>query len=417
MYAIQDVPGKGKGLVATRKIVKGTRILSEAPLLTMTPLENTESPSNEDRRRLRQTVDGLAQDKRDAFFALRNAFPYGSDAEYVGRFRTNALELDFLPTVANYEPPNYGSDSDSEDESDEDDEDSEDDEDKVDVGIFKDASRINHSCENNAHNNWNEKIKRYTIQALRDIEEGEEITINYISYTFCLHTREERQRKLRKRYAFECHCGLCTLPTAESQEHDSYMMEIRENKEIILKSIEDILFDLDDDDDFEDDDVDEDSAGSFDGDEDDPDWEDDDRERRQAVYVLSDIEDAVQSLIFSGFDTALPEAYDMAAELCLAHGDLARGRAFHERAANGWSAMEGEDSPNVMRSRALAHSPRGETPPVSMDWMTKADGIPTGLDTDAFEEWLWRRRVDVPNKQVYSGKGKGTEMKNVETDE
>lgn len=407
MYAVQDVPGKGKGLVATQKFAKGKRIITEAPLLTMPPLDNTKRLSNEDRRRLRQTVDRLAQSKRDAFFSLHNAFPDGADADYVGRVRTNALELDFLPTVANYEPPIYDSDTDNDEESDKDEEDSEDDEDKTDVGIFKDASRINHSCENNAHNNWNEKIKRYTVQALRDIEKGEEITINYISYTSCFHTREERQKKLRKRYAFECRCGLCTLPQMESDEHDSTVMELREGKEEALKGLEDTLFALDGDDDSGDDSED-DSTRSFDSDDDDPDWENDlPAERPHPMEALEEIEHIVCLYNASGFLTALPEAYDMAAELCLAHGDQARGRAFHERAADGWSAMEGEDSPNVMRSRALAHSPRGETPPVSMDWVTRADAIPSGLDTDAFEDWLWRRAVDEPGKGKTADKGKG----------
>ena len=35
MYALQDVPGKGKGLVAIEKISKGTRILSEEPIITI----------------------------------------------------------------------------------------------------------------------------------------------------------------------------------------------------------------------------------------------------------------------------------------------------------------------------------------------------------------------------------------------
>lgn len=33
MYALQEVPGKGKGLVATRKISQDTRILSEEPIV------------------------------------------------------------------------------------------------------------------------------------------------------------------------------------------------------------------------------------------------------------------------------------------------------------------------------------------------------------------------------------------------
>lgn len=35
MYALRDVPGKGKGLVAIEKISKGTRILSEEPIITV----------------------------------------------------------------------------------------------------------------------------------------------------------------------------------------------------------------------------------------------------------------------------------------------------------------------------------------------------------------------------------------------
>jgi hypothetical protein len=33
MYALQDVSGKEKGLVAIEKIFKGTRILSEEPII------------------------------------------------------------------------------------------------------------------------------------------------------------------------------------------------------------------------------------------------------------------------------------------------------------------------------------------------------------------------------------------------
>ena len=35
IYSLQGVPGKGKGLVAIKKISKGTRILSEEPIITI----------------------------------------------------------------------------------------------------------------------------------------------------------------------------------------------------------------------------------------------------------------------------------------------------------------------------------------------------------------------------------------------
>lgn len=38
MHTVQNVPGKGKGLIATRKLRKGTRILSEEPLFVMPPV-------------------------------------------------------------------------------------------------------------------------------------------------------------------------------------------------------------------------------------------------------------------------------------------------------------------------------------------------------------------------------------------
>jgi hypothetical protein len=37
IYALQDVPGKGEGLVAMEKISMGTRILSEEPIITAEP--------------------------------------------------------------------------------------------------------------------------------------------------------------------------------------------------------------------------------------------------------------------------------------------------------------------------------------------------------------------------------------------
>jgi hypothetical protein len=49
MYALQDVLGKGKGLVAIEKISKSTRILSKEPIITV--------PCNEpDSERLRTSI-------------------------------------------------------------------------------------------------------------------------------------------------------------------------------------------------------------------------------------------------------------------------------------------------------------------------------------------------------------------------
>jgi SET domain-containing protein len=46
--------------------------------------------------------------------------------------------------------------------------------------IFLEAYRINYACNNNVQKDWNEKIKRHTVYAIRDINKGEEITITYL---------------------------------------------------------------------------------------------------------------------------------------------------------------------------------------------------------------------------------------------
>jgi SET domain-containing protein len=173
MYALQEVPGKGKGLVATRKIPRGTRILSEEPIVRV-PQALLDSPALP--ASIRRQVDALTLDQRRAFLSLHNI--HADDA--ASRYRTNA--------------PPFG--------------------DHVrEGGIFLDACRVNHACDNNAQKSWSEDIKRHTVHALRDIEKGTEITIYYLGV---LNSREARQQALRRKFAFTCSFRLCSLPLDQS---------------------------------------------------------------------------------------------------------------------------------------------------------------------------------------------------------
>lgn len=142
---MQDIPGKGKGLVAVRDIIKGTRIISEEPIITV--------PSNEDDIHklcgaITQQVDALTNDQRQNFLSMHNLYPYKNASEqYLGIFKTNGLPIEA---------------------------------DDIDGAIFLEACRINHACDNNTQKAWNENIKRYTVHALKDISKGEEITIYYL---------------------------------------------------------------------------------------------------------------------------------------------------------------------------------------------------------------------------------------------
>ncbi len=91
-------------------------------------------------------------------------------------------------------------------------------------GLFLEASRINHSCRQNAQNTLNENIGQLTIHALRDIEVGQEITISYLAST---SEYADRQRFLKENFKFECKCELCSLPRAQRKRSDTRLRKIQ----------------------------------------------------------------------------------------------------------------------------------------------------------------------------------------------
>jgi SET domain-containing protein len=146
MYTLTNVAGKGKGLVATENIPKGTRILPEEPVITTPEYQQ----DNEGLKpHISQQVDSLSASQRESFFSLHNIHPYQNiDEQSLGIVQTDALPV---------ETKGIGG------------------------AIFLEACRINHTCDNNAQKHWNQRIERHTVRALRDIPKSEEITVYYWS--------------------------------------------------------------------------------------------------------------------------------------------------------------------------------------------------------------------------------------------
>jgi hypothetical protein len=65
---IQEIPGKGLGLVSTTLIPKGTRILSESPIFKLS------SDSNITDHLVNKKIDSLSSTERESFFNLSNAY-------------------------------------------------------------------------------------------------------------------------------------------------------------------------------------------------------------------------------------------------------------------------------------------------------------------------------------------------------
>lgn len=71
--------------------------------------------------------------------------------------------------------------------------------------IYIEGSVFNHSCAPNAQRVFTGS--QIEIRATRDIHEGEEVTIAYLSLSN--YEREEYRNKLREQYYFDCECKLC----------------------------------------------------------------------------------------------------------------------------------------------------------------------------------------------------------------
>ncbi|KAJ6126131.1 SET domain-containing protein [Penicillium samsonianum] len=326
MYELKDVTGKGKGLVATINISQGTRILCEEPVIRI-PHNHDQLGSKKLQRYVRQQVNALTEQQRLAFLSLHNIYPYENPAEQcIGIIRTNAFSIEDGETGG---------------------------------GVFLEASRINHACDNNTQKTWNENIKRHTVHALRDISEGEEITVYYLAVH---NSRQARQEALRAKFKFSCSCRICSLPPKQIQRNDKILKEIDHLDRLVghlgLKGI-----------------------------------------LSSPLRTLRYLDREIQLYNMTGpDDPGLSRVYLDAAQVAIVHGDLARGRIFAERAVRSWWISGGSDSNEVIEYEALQQNP-SQLPlyGMTMQWKRAVDDVPNAFGSTEFDDWLWKREVSPPS--------------------
>ncbi|KAI1336064.1 hypothetical protein F5Y15DRAFT_217566 [Xylariaceae sp. FL0016] len=87
-------------------------------------------------------------------------------------------------------------------------------------GIFPTLSRVNHSCVSNAAFAYNTNIVHMELQATKNIQEGEEVTISYVNPG----EKYEERNTLLQRWEFACACVDCK---PESRDiHDAWRSEL-----------------------------------------------------------------------------------------------------------------------------------------------------------------------------------------------
>jgi len=180
IFSIQEIGDSGLGMVATAKILTGDIIVRETPVLVIpAEVKDARYSWQEKVEYLENTVAQLSKDEKNEYFKLHDCkcLP-GSEKSAEGIFRTNNFALGPLtPHTAH--------------------------------GVFLKTSRLNHSCHPNSEVIWKADSECQEVIAIRDIEEGEEMTICYLNMENRMKTARERKKILRQ-YGFSCSCKFCT---------------------------------------------------------------------------------------------------------------------------------------------------------------------------------------------------------------
>lgn len=177
LYTIAPSPGKGLGAFAAYTLEPGEVVLREEPVILITPPPMRQGMGydvHEVGRRVQSAFDLLPEEVRTDILSLSS---HSSAAE------KNSLNYD--PLNAIFRSNAYVSGDE--------------------IGLFPKIARINHSCRPNTSYFWDAKQNKRIVYATRQIQQGEELSVSYISL---LTTHEERQKRLNK-YGFICACEEC----------------------------------------------------------------------------------------------------------------------------------------------------------------------------------------------------------------
>ena len=192
-WKIVSVEGKGKGVIATRKIKKGDVVMMEKPVLVLDKGGNNYNPED-----LSFTEQFMKQPKkiREEILDLHHERPEESNflLKLFDIFNCNNIGIDV----------GIGSSSGQ--------------------AVYLNISRLNHSCSPNVV--WSYKRSNMImkeVRALRDIDVGEELSATYLGNNV-FATSSERRIQLQKSWKFECKCRLCNLPDDEQEENDKKRM-------------------------------------------------------------------------------------------------------------------------------------------------------------------------------------------------
>ncbi|KAF2645333.1 SET domain-containing protein, partial [Massarina eburnea CBS 473.64] len=198
---VQDIPGKGKGLVAKKELKKGTVVMVDAARIITSSKLPFSVTADQGITLMNSAVHRLPEKDKEMVLDLdKSAGGTGID----DILKTNSFACQFRD----------GSEGDGEGEGY--------------LCLFPQVSRINHACRPNTNAKFIPATLTMEIKTLRTIPAGEELSISYGRLEL-LH--QERQDLYRDGWHFTCTCSLCSANTyaiAGSDQRRQRFKQLRE---------------------------------------------------------------------------------------------------------------------------------------------------------------------------------------------
>lgn len=190
LYEFRELAGKGTGCIALRRIFPGEVIMTEYPWIVVPDAVFQDTEKTE--KMIDKAVERMNADQIAEFLSLTDC-RNPDDPTYLGIFYTNDMNYD------------------------------------GDCALFPRMARINHSCRANGEFTSRVDQGLQRLVANYTIEEGEEITINYMAMADeGSDIRDVRRAYLREWYTFQCTCNICVLEDDEVAADDKIREELKE---------------------------------------------------------------------------------------------------------------------------------------------------------------------------------------------
>ena len=202
---VAEIPGKGRGLVASKDFKKGQIIFKETAAISLNAPSDI-VPLYE----LKEQISKLSEEQKTKFYQLTPQENLNfNPIQLASAFRENCLqELDIFFSNS---LENRARDT---------------------LSLFLTPCLLNHSCAPNA---FKEKHVGGEIRVLaaKDISKGEEVTECYISKSG-LMIKSQMKKEIREVFSFDCKCGVCSGSIPDQDEIISEINRLMAKKNVMM---------------------------------------------------------------------------------------------------------------------------------------------------------------------------------------